>query len=480
MDIDIDLLLDIRSSPRKMHKSYLDKCGLLSTINLLVPEDYKMKEKIDIILKGTYDRCYCGRLSKPNTRWCSISCMNKDVDMRENVSIKNTENSKDRLRKAEQTRIDRYGVRSVQDIPSSKTKTRESKQKYYDKWIDDTFDRYNLSRDSLSDHEYLKSICDCSCLFDVMREHFNGMPYTTLIRHFRRIGFNPEFKKGSTSMGEHEMYTWLSSITNCDILRNDRKAIGKELDIYIPDKKLAIEFNGIYWHSEKIFESKGINAKNYHRLKTDLCNKHGIQLLQFFEDEWLYKKDIVKSIISSKLGFHNRYFARKLTVGSVGDHEKKLFLQENHLQGNCVGSCVGLYNADNLICILVYGKSRFEDGYEILRFASKKYTQVIGGLSRLVKYAKLNLGVQKLITYADLRYSNGKSYDNIGEYIKTTEVGYFWVHSNNGTRINRFSTQKHKLIKMFPGVDLNKTENQIMEDNGYLKIFDCGNLKYLV
>ena len=93
MEIDFEVLRDIRSNPRKMHTSYLSKIGILDIINKLVPEDFKMKEKIDIIIKGTYDKCYCGRLSKANTNWCSITCMNKDLKMRKNVSIKNTENS---------------------------------------------------------------------------------------------------------------------------------------------------------------------------------------------------------------------------------------------------------------------------------------------------------------------------------------------------------------------------------------------------
>jgi hypothetical protein len=254
MSIDINILTEVRKSPRKMHKSYLQKLGIMEKIDDLVPEDFKIKEKIDIIIEGEYNKCYCGKHAKFGTKWCSITCMNKDSGMRYNTSIKNTLNSKDRLSKAKKTRELRYGVSSVQDIPISKEKTKITKQKYYDSVISDTFNRYGLDQDKLSDHEYLNSICKDSCVFDVMRDHFNNMPYTTLLNHFSRICFDPNFKRGSSSFGEQEMFLWLKSIIDCEIVSNNRKTIGKELDIFIPEKNIAIEFNGIYWHSEKVFK----------------------------------------------------------------------------------------------------------------------------------------------------------------------------------------------------------------------------------
>lgn len=480
IDIDIDLLKEIRKSSRKMHKSYLEKNGILDKINELVLEDFKMKDKIDIIIKGTYDKCYCGKLSKVNTTWCSITCMNKDPEMRKNVSIKNTTNSVERLKKAEETRFKRYGVKSVQDIPISKEKTKNVKQKYYDMLVEETFKKYGLNQKELSDHDFLKNLCDNSCIFDIMRDQFNNMPYTTILRHFNRIGFNPNFRRGSSSFGEQELCLWLASKIPYNIITNNRKLIGKELDIYIPDIKIAIEFNGIYWHSEKMFNKKGIDAKNYHRNKTELCEIHDIQLLQFFEDEWIFKKDIVKSIILSKIGIYDfKYFARKLKVKEVKQKEANIFLTKNHLQGSCVGKNIGLYNEDELVCIMTYGKSRFENSFEMIRFASKLNTQVVGGLSRLLYHVKKMLSVDKIVTYADLRYSNGKSYNLIGTFLKTTGIGYCWIGKNGTERLNRFSTQKHKLQKLFgDDIDLTKTEKQIMEEHGYLKVYDCGNLKF--
>jgi very-short-patch-repair endonuclease len=99
-----------------------------------------------------------------------------------------------------------------------------------------------------------------------------------------------------------------------------------ELDIYIPDMKLAIEFNGMYWHSE-------INKyKNYHKIKSDLCDKQGIKLLHIWEYNWTGKQNIIKSIISGYLGKHNQIYARKCKIVELKAKDYREFINNNHLQ----------------------------------------------------------------------------------------------------------------------------------------------------
>ena len=482
MNTFLEQLRIVRATPRRMHKSYLEKHNLYTYIQEQVPNDFSIKEKIDVILNNHTAKCYCGNLSKPSSKWCSIVCRNKDTTIRQNISTKNTANSVDRLDKAKQTRIARYGVSAVQDIPASKIKTRETKQAYYDSVIDDTFDRYSIDRTLLSDHAYLKSICDNSTLFEVQREHFGSMHITTLCRYFERIGFDPGFKKGSTSNGEQEMYKWICSILPDEYIRNnDRKTLGKELDIYIPARNLAIEYHGLYWHAQETLSKKG-HSKYYHLEKMDLANAANINLLQIFEDEWLYKKEIVKSIIKAKLGiFDTIVYGRKTTIQPVSKKDSDLFLDDNHLQGKCIGKSFGLYSNEELVCMITVGKSRFDSSHEIYRFASKIGHKIIGGFSKLLVVAKEHLGVEQLSTYADMRYSNGETYKKFGEFVRTTNPGYFWVNPSKNIRINRFSTMKHKLAKLLGAkFDPTKTENYNMENAGYLKIYDCGNHLYLV
>ena len=478
----IEQLIEVRLNPRKMRNSYLESFGLLQKINELVSNDFNNREKMDIIILGTYNKCYCGELSKPKSSWCSITCKNKDPVSRELVSIANTNNSAERLEKARNTRIERYGVSSVQDIPASKIKTKLTKQKYYNDVMEETFNKHSLDKKLLSDIEYLTKICEKSSLFEVWNTYFNGISVTTLIRHFERLSFDPGFRRGGSSNGEQELFNWLSSVSESEVLNNHRKTLGKELDIYIPEKGLAIEYHGLYWHSSKKLEDKNIDSKNYHLLKLKLANTHNINLLQFYEDEWLYKKNIVKSIILAKLNIFDKiYFARKTTIKLIDKKTSDLFLDVNHIQGKCVGKTFGLFDGEALISVMTVGKSRFNSSYELIRFATKLNCRVIGGFSKLLKYSKTQLGIDEITTYADLRYSTGETYKIFGKFIKQSEPGYFWVDLANNIRINRFNTQKHKLEK-FLGDNFNPdyTEKQNMENAGYHKIYDCGNISFLI
>ena len=78
-----------------------------------------------------------------------------------------------------------------------------------------------------------------------------------------------------------------------NIQTNKRGIIGrKELDIYIPSLKKAIEFNGKYWHySQKHF----IAGKHAH--KSNLCKEVGIKLLHVREDLWIKDSEKMKEII---------------------------------------------------------------------------------------------------------------------------------------------------------------------------------------
>ena len=136
---------------------------------------------------------------------------------------------------------------------------------------------------------------------------------------------------------------------------NTRRVIPPvELDVYIPEKKIAIEYNGLYWHSEKF------KTKTYHYDKWLACKNQGVQLIQIWEDDWYYKKDIVKSIILTKINkFEDKIFARKCVIKIVNYNEKFIFLNNNHLQGNSSSSInIGLYYNNELVSLMTFGKRR--------------------------------------------------------------------------------------------------------------------------
>jgi hypothetical protein len=293
---------------------------------------------------------------------------------------------------------------------------------------------------------------------------------------------NPISKQ--SKIKENEINDYIKSL-NVKYIRNDRKILSrKELDFYLPDNKLAIEFNGLYWHSNKY------NSNNYHLDKTNSCEEQNIQLLHVFEDEWVYKKEIVKSIIKSKLGIiENKIFARKTEIKEITDNNlTKEFLENNHLQGSINSSIkLGLFHNNQLVSLMTFGKKRVALGnktqnigeYEMLRFCNKLNTQVVGGASKLLKYFTNNYRPKEILTFADRRYSNGNLYKELGfNYLGNTKPNYWYFKKNELVRYHRFNFRKDILVK--EGFDSNKTEHQIMEEKGYLRIYDSGNMKFKI
>ena len=281
-----------------------------------------------------------------------------------------------------------------------------------------------------------------------------------------------------TSYLENELCEFIKSIYNGKIVRNTRDIISPyELDIYIPDKNIAIEFDGIFWHSEKC-----VSDVNYHLNKTIMCADKGIHLIHVFEDEWVYKKEIVKDRIKSILGIYDiKIPARKCVVSLLDFDTSNNFLEENHLQGGDKSSVrYGLYYKNDLVSVMTFGKPRFSDKYdfELVRFACKKGTKVIGGAGKLLKhFEKDNIG-NNIVSYADMRYSNGKLYESLGfKFIHSSSPNYWWIKDNY--KISRYLCQKHNLANIL-GDKFNPelSENVNMSSNGYYKIYDCGNLVF--
>jgi len=280
----------------------------------------------------------------------------------------------------------------------------------------------------------------------------------------------------------HKMQTELKELIesfDIKVIFNDRNILnGKELDIYIPSKNVAIEFNGLYWHSEIYKDSM------YHLNKTNFCNENGIRLIHIFEDEWLFKKNIVISRIKDILGLNkNKIYGRKTIIKEVSSDEAKIFIEENHIQGNINSKIrLGLYYNNELVSLMTFGNMRKslgrlsnENKYELLRFCNKLNTNIIGGASKLFNYFIKNYNPVEVISYADRRWSKGNLYDKLGfTFDHNSNPNYWYIIGKN--RKHRFGYRKDILIK--EGYDKNKTEHQIMLERGIYRIYDCGNILY--
>ena len=289
-----------------------------------------------------------------------------------------------------------------------------------------------------------------------------------------------------TSHQEQELVDYLKSIVDPEkVFNKDRKnklADGREVDVLVEmtDKKLAIEYDGLYWHSDQYGKNR-----NYHLSKTEECERNGIQLVHIFENEWLTKKDIVKSRLKSFLGIYDKtIYARSCLVKEVNKKESREFQEKNHIQGS-INSKVnfGLYHDDKLISLMTFGKCRYNKRYEweLLRFCNKLGYHVPGAASKLLKQFEDNYSPKSLISYADRRYSMGKLYHALNFKLDHVSSPDYWYFKPQNTSIlySRIRFQKHKLKNLLEKFDESKTEVENMLDNGYYRIFDCGNLVFV-
>lgn len=283
------------------------------------------------------------------------------------------------------------------------------------------------------------------------------------------------------SKAEIEIYDFVKSYFP-DTENNNRTIIHPlELDIVIPSKKIAIEYCGLYWHSE-------LNGtdKNYHLDKLNKCNEAGYKLITIFEDEYVNHKDIVYSRLSNILGISDseKVFARKCIIKEISYKESKDFLDKNHLQGAGKDKIrLGLFFNSRLVSVMTFSTPSiakggvFKEGvWELNRFSSDINLIVIGAASKLLKYFVKNYDCKSVFSYADRRWSDGGVYKTLGfKFVRDTQPNYWYLTEN--IRLHRFGFRKSEL-KSLDNYSVNKTEKQIMFENGFDIIWDCGNKKF--
>ena len=428
--------------------------------------------------------------------FCSRSCFWKVTTQLDSVKEKrkqtcekkynsaNYMQSQDFKEKSEQTNLREYGIKNAGGSIQSVKKIKATKLERYGDEKYNNCNKIQKEQETLSKFQkllptinvlnYTDKIFQCNC--KICNRDFS-INYQTLVNRIFTFKTNPcIYCNPITSYISNEEKNLVDFIkTYCtDIVENDRTILrgGHELDIFLPNKKLAFEFDGLYWHSELHKD------KNYHLQKTEECERKGIQLIHIFEDEWIYKQDIVKSRIMGLLGLNKRVFARKCIIKNVSYKEAEKFLNKCHIQGNCMSSYrYGLYYDDKLVSLMTFGKSRFnKNEYEILRYCNALNINVVGGASRLFAYfLKDHPEINEVISFADRRWSIGNLYEQL-EFNKVdmTKPSYYYII--DGIRHNRVEFQKHKLVN--EGFSPDMTEHEIMLSRKIYRIYDCGNLKY--
>jgi len=369
--------------------------------------------------------------------------------------------------KIKETNIIKYGfdhhMKNVEYSKLTSKRITDSRYEYYKKLGYDLID-YNFDNKEYT----LKSIL-CGHEFKINHDLFRS-----------RIKFNNDSclicypKDSLISIKESELAFFINEISTNVVLNSRNLIDGKEIDIYLPDSKLGIEFNGLYWHSDDFKD------KLYHYNKTKSCQENGISLIHIWEDDWVNKKDIVKSIIKNRLGItENKIYARNCKIEIVSNSISNAFLNENHIQGGVNASvCISLKYNEEVVSIMTFGKRRINSklNLELIRFCNKLNTSVIGSASKLFKYFINNNEYENIISYSDISIFNGDLYEKLG-FINDgeTSLNYYWTDFNK--KYHRFNFNKKKLVKI--GYDANKTEDDIMRSIGYNKIWSCGQIRWI-
>lgn len=263
--------------------------------------------------------------------------------------------------------------------------------------------------------------------------------------------------------------------------RSNRKIIdGKELDLYYPNAKLAIEFNGDYWHSELK------KPKNYHQEKSITAYNKRIHLIHIFEYEWKNKDthDKIIQLITQKL-YPERTVqlnARQCEVKQIDKNKANEFLDKYHLQGaNPTNINYGLLYENELVGVMTFGTPRFniEYQYELIRLAFKSGIIITGGAQRLFTNFCREYNPESVISYCDLSKFNGKVYTNLGfKYMGVSQPSYKWVNIQTNKVLSRYQTMKDRLVSNGLGTK-DESEADVMHRLGYFRMYDCGNLRFV-
>lgn len=304
---------------------------------------------------------------------------------------------------------------------------------------------------------------------------------TATYEYIERYELAPYLNTSYGSRAEKDIAELLK--TKYKIILHSRKLMSdtKELDIYIPEKKIAIEFNGTYWHQYPFKD------KTYHQKKSLECANKEIQLIHIFEYEWNSPalRPKIESLLNGILGNHKIVYARDLKIVEVGNKEAKKFEDENHLQGGA-NSTINIALATNdgeILGLMTFGAPRFSHSYEyeLIRLCYKLNTNIVGGSERMFKYFLNRYLPTSILSYCNIAKFTGRVYNTLGFKLSTTEPitepNYIWTNPKTGRILTRYNTMKKNLVAQGYG-DESQSEDEIMMSHGYYKLYDSGNLRF--
>lgn len=372
--------------------------------------------------------------------------------------------------KSKETMLDRYGATNYTQTENYQRKTRatnlaksgapyqqQANIRHLDIWLNKSnFEKFLRSFEerptiaNVSDYFGLK---DQTAVYDKIHE----WRLEDLVRW-----------KPARSRYEDEIVSFLGSLGVKDLLLNERKLLdGKEIDIYSPEYKTGIEFNGDYWHSD-IYYCDHNGRSTAHQEKSLLAEKRGIFLFHIFEHEWddLIEQENIKNRLRTLFVKNEiRIGARKTQIIELSKDQKKEFLNQNHIQGNDHSTKqYGLiYRGELVACMTFVHPKNDKYTWELSRFCNKHGCVVQGGASKLFKYFVTTLKSGDTVSsYNDITKTKGDLYKILGfKCVSVNQPNYVWINFQTGDIRTRYQEQAGGEVKR-------------MHDQGYHRVCDCG------
>lgn len=287
----------------------------------------------------------------------------------------------------------------------------------------------------------------------------------------------------SLSVCEDEIANELAKHTK--VIQREKTILGgKEIDIYLPEYKLGIEYNGCLYHSERYRKDS-----NYHLDKTLKCEEKGIELIQIFEDEYKLNKKLVISYLNRKLGFDRPLLLDKddCIIKEIDSTDAEFFMDKNSIKGFTASTLyIGAFNknSDDIIALFSFEKTKDNDVWELNRISYDYKYKAVGIENKIFNYFIDNFKPVEVRTMVDRRW-NPNVNDNVYlglsfMYAETIKPNYTYYNSNVDTinRFNRYNFRREILHKKY-NLPLTMTEQEMAESLGYYRIWDCGYFRFV-
>jgi hypothetical protein len=384
----------------------------------------------------------------------------------------------------------KYGVDNIRNIPNVKEKiketclerygtttplnTKEQKEKKKLKKRIETY--YNFSR--------FKNECVPKFTLKEWMEKFDQkLPWkktsTGKVYYCKYWGYAPVGKFKDSTL-ERTVCKMLDSL-DVSYVKNTRDVINPmELDLFLPKYNIAIECNGEYFHSTRTKD------KDYHLLKNKECFKKGIRLINLFGKDITQKERKVFNLLKTFVKKNKiKIGARKCNIVEISSGIAKTFFEKYHFNGFChAKNHYGLMYKNRLISAISIGKARFlknSSDLELIRFATMKNINVLGGFSKFLSLLRKKFPNKTLHTYADLNIYTGDVYEKTGfTFNRLTDPDFYYCKDGN-TFVSRYQAQKHKLKNLLKDkFESNLSEEENMKNSEYYRVYGCGNKYYSI